>query len=181
MKGVIFTHLQEMVETQLGFQMWNDVLDACDLASEGVFVSTLSYPDEELFAIVGALSEKTSTPASDLVEAFGIYLFPRLHESIPPEVFQPGSMWEMLEGLDSIIHMEVKKLDKQAETPSILVVESDDNRMVLEYRSAKKLCWLALGMLKSASDVFQENLEVTMPQCMHDGHDCCHLVVTRNG
>lgn len=180
MKGVILTHLQEMVESQLGFQMWNDVIDASDLPSEGVFVATLIYPDEELFAIVGELSAKTGIPANDLVESFGQYLFPKLHKSLPPEVFAPGNMWQMLEGLDSIIHMEVKKLDKEAETPSILVTESSDNKMVLEYRSAKKLCRLALGMLKSAAEVFNEDLSFDMPVCMHDGHDHCQLVVTRN-
>ena len=89
-------------------------------------------------------------------------------------------MWEMLEGLDSIIHMEVKKLNKQAETPSIVVKSSSENEMVLEYRSAKKLCWLALGMLKSAAEVFQEDMTISMPLDMHEGEDHCQLVVTRN-
>jgi hypothetical protein len=179
-KGVIFTHLQEMVETQMGFQMWNDVIDGCALATDGVFISTEFYPDEELFAIVSALSEKTAVPANDLVEAFGVYLFPKLHASVPPEVFEPKTMWEMLEGLDSIIHMEVKKLNKEAETPSIVVKSSSENEMVLEYRSAKKLCWLALGMLKSAAEVFQEDMTISMPLDMHEGEDHCQLVVTRN-
>lgn len=180
MKGVIFTHLQEMVETQMGFSVWDDVIEACELGSEGIFVSTLLYPDEELFAIVGALSEKAAIPAEDLVEAFGFYLFPKLHESIPASVFAPGSMWEMLDGLDSIIHMEVRKLDKHAETPRITVKSSTDNEKVLEYRSDKKLCRLAIGMLKSAAEVFHEKLSISMPVCMHDGHDCCELVVTRD-
>ena len=79
MKGVIFTHLQEMIESQQGFQVWNAILERCDLPSEGVFVSTEQYPDEELFSIVDELSAVSGLSVNDLLGAFGEYLFPNSH------------------------------------------------------------------------------------------------------
>lgn len=180
MKGVIFTHLQEMIESQQGFQVWNAILERCDLPSEGVFVSTEQYPDEELFAIVDELSAVSGLSVNDLLGAFGEYLFPNLHKSVPSEIFAPLTLWELLEGLDSIIHMEVKKLDKKAQTPTLTVKRSSDKEVVLEYRSTKKLCHLAMGMLKGAAEVFDEKVTLAMPVCMQDGHSCCELVITRH-
>ncbi|MDA8962941.1 heme NO-binding domain-containing protein [Pseudomonadales bacterium] len=180
MKGVIFTHLQEMIESQQGFQVWDAILAHCDLPSGGVFVSTERYPDDELFAIVTELSVVTNTPINDLLGTFGEYLFVNLHKSMSPDVFAPSSLWDLLKGLDSIIHMEVKKLDKKAQPPTLIVKRSSDHEMVLEYRSTKKLCYLAMGMLKSAANMFAEEVTLTMPVCIHDGHDYCELVITRH-
>jgi hypothetical protein len=179
-KGVIFTHLQEMIESEQGFQVWDAILERCDLASGGVFVATERYPDEELFAIVTELSTVTDTAINDLLGVFGEYLFVNLHKSMPPEVFAPLTLWDLLKGLDSIIHMEVKKLDKKAQPPSLTVVRSSDKEMVLEYRSSKKLCHLAMSMLKSAAAMFDEDVTLAMPLCIHDGHDHCELVITRH-
>lgn len=180
MKGVIFTHLQEMIESEQGFQVWDAILEHCDLASGGVFVTTERYPDEELFAIVTELSTVTDTAINDLLGLFGEYLFVNLHKSMPAEVFAPLTLWDLLKGLDSIIHMEVKKLDKKAQPPTLTVKRSSDHEMVLEYRSTKKLCYLAMGMLKSAANMFAEDVTLAMPVCIHDGHDHCELVITRH-
>ena len=180
MKGVIFTHLQEMIESQQGFQVWDAILEHCDLPSGGVFVLTECYPDDELFAIVTELSAVTNTAINDLLGSFGEYLFVNLHKSMPPEVFAPLTLWDLLKGLDSIIHMEVKKLDKKAQPPTLTVKRSSDHEMVLEYRSTKKLCYLAMGMLKSAANMFAEEVTLAMPVCIHDGHDYCELVITHH-
>ena len=180
MKGVIFTHLQEMIESQQGFQVWDGILENCALASEGVFVTTELYPDEELFAIVAEWSAVTGIEVNDLLGSFGEYLFLNLHQSMSPEIFAPLTLWDLLKGLDSIIHMEVKKLDKKAQTPTLTVMRSSEQEMVLEYRSTKKLCRLAMGMLKGAAHMFKEDVTLAMPICMHDGHDHCELVITRH-
>ena len=180
MKGVIFTHLQEMIESEQGFQAWDAILERCDLASGGVFVATERYPDEELSAIVTELSAVTDTAINDLLGVFGEYLFVNLHKSMPPEVFAPLTLWDLLKGLDSIIHMEVKKLDKKAQPPTLTVKHASEKQMVLEYRSTKKLCHLAMGMLSSAAKMFKEDVTLSMPICIHDGHDHCELVITRH-
>ena len=160
--------------------MWDAILERCDLPSGGVFVSTERYPDDELFAIVTELSVVTDTAINELLGSFGEYFFINLHKSMPPEVFAPLTLWDLLKGLDSIIHMEVKKLDKKAQPPLLTVKRSSDHEMVLEYRSTKKLCYLAMGMLKSAANMFAEEVTLAMPVCIHDGHDYCELVITRH-
>jgi len=37
-----------------------------------------------------------------------------------------------------------------------------------------------MGMLKSAANMFAEEVTLAMPVCIHDGHDYCELVITRH-
>ncbi|MBT5009043.1 MAG: hypothetical protein HOM49_03430, partial [Gammaproteobacteria bacterium] len=46
MKGIVMNILAEMVETQLGLEEWNTVLDEAD--ESGIYTSTAIYDDERL-------------------------------------------------------------------------------------------------------------------------------------
>ena len=184
MKGVIFTILQDMIESQMGIAMWDDIVCSSDLKSEGIYTSAESYDDEEVFTIVAKVVEKTGIGAPQLLEQFGQYLFPRLHSMLPKEMFVSDTFFNFLCSIDSVIHVEVKKLDESAELPEISVGEADphnqnDKTIVLHYRSSKKLCHLAIGLLKGAAVAFSENVEISMPKCMHEGHDHCELILVR--
>ena len=56
MKGMVFSMLGEMVEDRFGYDMWDDLIEMTQPASDGVYVSTELYPDEELTAYVAAMS-----------------------------------------------------------------------------------------------------------------------------
>ena len=61
MKGIVFNILNEMVEEQFGMAAWDGLLDA--VGSEGIYVATETYPDEELLALVAAAEQEVdSTP-----------------------------------------------------------------------------------------------------------------------
>ena len=51
MKGVVMNLLADMVETQLGMQEWNDVLD--EAGEDGVYTATSLYEDERLLNLSG--------------------------------------------------------------------------------------------------------------------------------
>ena len=69
MKGIVMNILAEMVETQLGLEEWNTVLDEAD--ESGIYTATAIYDDERLLNLVSTLSQRNNIPASDLVFAFG--------------------------------------------------------------------------------------------------------------
>lgn len=179
MKGAVFTTLQEMVETQMSMDMWDELIDECDLPSEGIYTSAEMYADEEIFMLVGKLVEKTGIPAPDLLDAFGKYLFGKLHNSIASSIELPSNFFDYMEKVDSVIHVEVKKLDARAETPEVTVESRDDKQMVIRYYSPKKLCHLAMGLLKGAAELFNENISISMPKCMHEGENACQLLIER--
>ena len=54
-KGVVYTALCEMVEEELGLEMWDRVITAVTPASGGAYTAAANYEDAELLAIVGFL------------------------------------------------------------------------------------------------------------------------------
>ena len=116
MKGMVFTMLSEMVEEQFGADAWDDLIDATNPQSQGIYVATDLYPDEELVAYVAAMSETLAVPADQLVRAFGNYLLGRF-ATIHPAFFADHNLKSFLKSVHDVIHVEVKKLHPDAVLP----------------------------------------------------------------
>lgn len=179
MKGAIFTNLQDLVESQMGIELWDEIIESCDLASEGIYTFSKYYPDEEILQIVAALSEKTKIAVPELLQVFGKFLFAGLHKSIPDSVGKLGNLFDYLASVHSIIHVEVRKLDTEAEVPELDVMERSETRLVLAYRSPKNLCFLAIGLIEGVAELFDEKVLIAMPVCKHDGASHCELVIEK--
>ena len=180
MKGSIFTLFQEMVEDEFSMECWEQLIAESNLASEGIYTSTLNYDDAEIVALVSALSNYTQLSIPALLEHFGAYLFPHLYGSLPTEMTHYTDLWVFLEDVDRVIHMEVEKFDPLAKTPTIKIESQSSTTMLIHYRSDRKMCFLAIGLLKGAAEKFNETIEVSQGQCMHDNHDYCEITLTRN-
>lgn len=174
MKGMVFTMLGEMIEEKFGLETWDDLIDETDPESDGIYVSTDIYPDQELLAYVAALSKRLDTPANDLVFAFGEHLLGRFAE-IHPEFFENLSIKEFLKSVHDVIHVEVKKLHPDAVLPHFDYEDSGGNELVMLYRSPRGLCALAEGLIEGAAKHYGEAVLLAHPICMHHGSDHCRL------
>ncbi|MBL8828955.1 MAG: heme NO-binding domain-containing protein, partial [Planctomycetaceae bacterium] len=76
MKGVVFTTLNDLVEDRFGLATWDELLERS--GSSGVYTSAGTYPDQELFTLVGGLSELLQVDADKLVRTFGEFMFNKL-------------------------------------------------------------------------------------------------------
>ena len=181
MKGAIFNALQELVEQQHGYEVWDAALTTCDLSSNGIYTSTKQYDDAELFAIVSYLSERLNVPVQDLVRAFGCFLFSHLILQAPLEAQNAPSLRAFLMMVDSLIHVEVKKLYQDANLPKFDYDEGDDDKLVMIYKSPRKLCFLSEGLIEGAAIHFGESISIKQNTCMHEGADSCEIEVVFNG
>ncbi len=179
MKGAVFTIFQEMVEETFGFECWETLLQQSNLPSGGVYTSADTYDDQEILELVSALSNYTGTPVPQLVEAFGGYLFPALTHSLPESMMDYPDLWSLLEAVDAVIHVEVKKLYPDAITPTLQVKEKTDKQLKLFYQSPRKLCLLAVGLIHKAAEKFGDTINIQHDCCMHEGSDHCILVVNK--
>lgn len=174
MKGMVFTMLGEMVEERFGIDTWDDLIDITDPASGGAYVATDVYPDEELLAYVTAMSERFDIPAKDLVFAFGEYLLARF-VGIHPEFFDGHIAKSFLKSVHDVIHVEVRKLHPDVVLPHFDYEDDVDNELVMLYRSPRKLCALAEGLISGAAKHFDERIDCVHDICMHTGSECCRL------
>jgi hypothetical protein len=105
MKGFIFTALLDFAEESFGLSFVDDLISSLDLDSGGVYVTFESYPFSELVALALAISKKKDIPLDDLLEAFGLFLFPALiekHDYIVQEYKHP---LDLIEGIEKHIHI----------------------------------------------------------------------------
>ncbi len=177
MQGVVFTLFSDCVIDKFGMEVWDELLEAVSPDSEGVYTSSATYADEELFAYVGELSKKTGAAIPDLVRTFGEYMFSHLLNSMP-EAVKPGmTLKEFLLSVDQVIHKEVKRMNPDSYLPEIDYENSSDNQLIMKYQSKRKLCHLAEGLILGAANHFNQSISIDHPICMHDGSDHCRLEI----
>ena len=59
MKGVVFDILRDMIEEKFGLEGWNQLLEKA--GSHGMYLSSESYDDSEMVALLGAASDPPET------------------------------------------------------------------------------------------------------------------------
>ena len=177
MKGVVFTAFNDMVEQKIGLEMWEDLLAAVNPDSGGVYTSVEDFPDQELLDMVQALSDKTGQSVEELIAAFGQYLFHVLAFKHSVFTDSKSNLMDFLKSIESVIHKEVRKLYENPNLPSIEWEQADANELVLHYHSPRKLCHLASGLIRGASEHYKTDIELTESQCMHEGAEKCTFIV----
>ncbi|SIS69122.1 heme NO-binding domain-containing protein [Neptunomonas antarctica] len=174
MKGVIFNVLEEMVEENCGMAVWNDILNQ-ELPEGGIYTAGESYPDEQLFNLVNAVCARTKLPMEKVVGNFGEFLFTQLAARHPVFLESPADLKSFLKSIDSVIHVEVRKLYDNPNLPSFKYSEPDPDLLIMQYRSPRKLCILAEGLIRGAAAHYGQSVEISHPICIHRGADWCDL------
>lgn len=166
MKGIIFKHLEDMVVEQFGLVLWDDVLNQCELKSEGIYTSTLTYDDDELHKLLNQLNIATGLAVRDLVLAYAGYIFPHLYKAAPQSAREKATLKEFLKTIEHDIHVEVRKLDKNSALPTLHYDDPSDDTLIMHYSSPRKLEDLAEGLIKAAALHFDQ--EITLSRQPHD-------------
>ena len=70
------------------------------------------------------------------------------------------SLFPFLDCLEKYIHPEVLKLYPGAELPTFSSEMKNENEMLLNYMSSRKMSDVAIGLIKGASKYFKEDVEI---------------------
>jgi hypothetical protein len=159
MKGIVFTEFLELVENEFGLEVVQQIIDECELDTDGVYTSVGTYSHKDMFKMVGKLSEIKGIPVPALLTVFGEYFFTTLKDKYPVFVEKPN-LFSFLNSIDQYIHPEVLKLYPDAELPRFDAEIKSDNEMMLNYMSSRKMSDLAIGLIKGAANHFKENVDV---------------------
>lgn len=171
MKGIVFNLLEEVVRREHGEDAWDALLEATGLT--GAYTSLGSYDDEELFRLVAAASSALHLAPDEIVRWFGRGAMPLLAEKYPA-FFRPHlNTRSFLLTLNDIIHPEVRKLYPGAGVPVFGFDTSSADGLVMTYRSRRKLCAFAEGLILGAADHFRETVAFDHVQCTKRGDPCC--------
>ena len=160
MKGMIFTEFLEMVETRFSVEVVDEILDACRLASGGSYTSLGTYDHSEILAMVDHLAKVTKESPETLQALFGEYLFARLAASHAQFLHGIASSFDLLQKVQSFIHVEVCKLYPDASPPQVHCELMDAHRMQVHYRSYRPFAALALGLIRGVAAHYGEKVAI---------------------
>lgn len=160
MKGVVFTEFLDFVAKRCGENAVDDLIEACDLPSGGAYTTVGTYSPAEMLSLCGALSAHTGLPAAELVRDFGFHLNDSFVRDHPAFYARANNFFDFLESIEAHIHVEVKKLYADAELPSFTTQERTATRLVMEYRSPRRMGDLAVGLILGSARKFEVEAKV---------------------
>lgn len=170
-KGVIFNVLEGVVTAHHGADAWDDLLAAAGV--DGAFTSLGNYPHETLEALVGAAAARLGMAPQDVIRWVGRHAFKGLADRYPGLVAPHASARTLIQALNSIIHPEVRKVYPGADAPDFDFEGSTEQTLVMIYRSRRRLCSFAAGLIEGAADRFGESARIDHGTCMLAGADRC--------
>lgn len=176
MKGVVYNLLEACVTAEYGEDMWDQLLDAAGL--DGAYTSLGNYPDGDLVALVGAASEALHEPGDAIIRWFGRSSMPLLATRYPGFFAPHETTRSFVLALNGIIHPEVRKLYAGADVPIFSFDGSSDDMLVMGYRSDRRLCAFAEGLLQGAATHYGEQISIQQPHCMLRGDEHCTLEIS---
>ncbi len=170
-----------MITQELGDEAWDDVLERAGL--DGSYTSLGNYSDGEFLALLKAMPKTGGMDDQELLRWFGRISVPLLAERYPVFFEGHASTRSFLLTLNDIIHPEVRKLYPGSDVPvfdfnPVPGLEIGGDRLIVGYRSARRLCALAEGFIQGAGQHFGEQVSVEQPECMNRGDERCALVCT---
>ena len=158
MKGIIFNVTEKAVVELLGEDAWDDLLE--DAGLDGDYTALGTYADADLLALVTAAAAKTGHDPADVQRLVGRQALPHLVASIEDFLDPDLGVFDFLESVHSIIHVEVKKLDPNAQPPDVIPERISEDELRLTYRSERGLSPLAEGLILGAGDHYGEPVEI---------------------
>lgn len=159
MKGMVFTEFLEMVEMEFSADMVDDIIADSAPPSGAAYTAVGVYDHDELVQMVVALSLRTDVPVPTLVQVFGAHLFGRFSSLYPSLFADQVSALDFLEGIETVIHTEVRKLYPDAQLPQFDCTRTSDG-LQMRYSSPRHFGDLAEGLIKGAIAHFGEGIAV---------------------
>ncbi len=171
MKGVVFNALEEFTDRNYGEDQFQDIVEECHLETKDPFVGPGTYPDSDLMKIVSRLIDIKKVKLDWALKEFGHFLFPKLISINESYASESKGIIDFLQRVDSIIHIEVKKLFEGAITPTFIYSEITETSINIKYISNRQLCFLMEGLILGASEYLNERIDYKQLECHHE-HGC---------
>ena len=177
MKGAIFCHYAEFIEQTHGLVAWLEIIDSSELAQSISFIATDLYDDDIFVELLTITSSQLDQPFTDILIQFGHYLFPKLLSKASKHIGNCKNVFEFLDHVENVIHIEVKKSDALAYTPSLILDTVSENEALLKYTSHRQVCFLAEGLIYGAAKQFEQKVAIEHVFCTHQGDNHCLMKI----
>lgn len=173
---MIFWELQKFVERNYGAPAWSKLLVEAKIGPK-FYLTFQNYPDAEALALVASASTMTGVQVPALLESFGEFIAPDLITNYRHLIQPDWKTLDFLEHTEEAIHRVVRHQNPGASPPRLKATRKSPHEVVIEYRSQRKMCGVAKGIVKGAATHFKERVFLTEQSCMNRGDPECQITV----
>jgi Haem-NO-binding len=177
MHGIIFVELQKYVESRVSAEAWRELLVKSGVPTR-LYMAVRPYDDAELIALVQTASTMTGTPAPVLLRDFGTFIVPGLMKTYRAFMRPEWRTLDVLEFTESHVHTKVRSMTKGAMPPFLEATRTSPTQVMMTYRSARKLCPVAEGIIEGIATHYSERIRMEHSRCMSRGDAECKIRVT---
>ncbi|MDQ8200945.1 heme NO-binding domain-containing protein [Pelagicoccus enzymogenes] len=160
MKGIIFTEFLEMVEERFGIEILDELTTHKGKGCPMSFTSVGNYPHQDLVGMVTVLSKRTGIDLNDLLTTFGRHLYSMFQKKFPHFLEHHTDPLDILEGIETVIHTEVRKLYPEARLPHFECERPDKDTLIMSYSSNRPFAGVADGLIHGCIESFGETVAV---------------------
>jgi len=169
MKGILFVEFIDFLETNASEEEVQEIINKSDVKSGGAYSRVGLYDYQELIALLVQSASSLEKPAEELLDGFAEHLIAMFATNYSDFFKTADCAVDMLQELDSHIHVEVKKLYPDAELPKF-ITEQQGDELHLHYQSPRPLAGVALSLTKACIKHFDQgekitDIEVAEDQC----------------
>lgn len=178
MHGSICCIVKKFVDTNHGPEAWDAILEHA--GHPGLVLSPIgTYPDEAVFALLGAGCELLQVELDDLLRILGRFAGPELISFAGTMLHPDWKTFELLSNVESLIHRTIRMQNPSAQPANIQAFRLSEDEAQVVYSSRRGLCTLAHGIIEGIADFFKENIEVREVTCAKQGHPFCTFEAKR--
>jgi predicted hydrocarbon binding protein len=175
MHGLIFSELKRYVETKFDAKTWNALLENAGLKGN-MYIAAAVYPDNDILALVNTACNMTGLTANAVLEDFGEFIAPQLIGQYSFLVKPEWSFLDFLCNTEETIH-KVVRFHQGVTPPRLAVTRLSDDKAMISYDSARRMCALLKGIVKGAAKHYKEDVSVLESRCMLQGDPACVVTV----
>jgi hypothetical protein len=167
MKGLFFTELLELIETDYGLAVLDQVIRTAVPVTDGVYTSMGHYDPQEFFGLVSALSVEMNQPRSTFLRSFGRHFFRCLLERNKRVFDKYPSAIRAIQDVNSLVRA-TRIFSFEEQPPQAEFWAVGPAAWQLTIRSQLPIGEMALGALEACIAYFDEPLEVSQQEVTAD-------------
>ena len=177
MQGIILDELEKYVGRELGEPGLSRMRGLTGRGEDG-YRFDKSYPDEEVHLIVRGVVEATGKPPEVILEHFAEAMVPGLLSVYGFLINPRWSFMDFLVNAEGVIHKGVRLTTEAAKPPAIQSERVGREEVTIVYKSKRKLCSVAKGIIRGAATHYGAEITITEDSCMHRGAQECLIRVS---
>lgn len=177
MHGLILLQLQKFAQQTVGADRWRTVMTESGL--DGLtFSAGHVYDDKQVIELVVLASKSLGLPVEEVIESFGKHLSTELIKLYQRVIKPEWKTLDIIENTETFIHSAVRVGNPGALPPPLDAIRTGPDQLQLLYSSERKLCKLAIGIIKGLAEHFHESIDIQHDACMLKGDPFCSFQLT---